>query len=174
MKTMTKILYICTVTLFMAFMLFNTFVASKTNDFSEANIEETTFTVENEEIDAIKTNSSNATKTNDWDKFIEAIIWKESRGNASAIGDNGRAVGVLQIHPIMVKEANRILAMRKSDKVYNFDDRYDREKSIEIFNIVQSFHNKERDFDRALQIWNKNHPESYKTLIMEKYNELID
>lgn len=109
-----------------------------------------------------------------WDKFIEAVIWKESRGDENAIGDNGKAVGVLQIHPIMVREANRILAMKDESKAdyYKYDDRYSREKSIEMFKIVQDFHNKSHDFDKALQIWNKNHPASYKNLIMEKYREL--
>lgn len=110
-----------------------------------------------------------------WDVFIEAVIWQESRGNANAIGDNGRAVGVLQIHPIMVREANRIVVMGGGETgKYTYDDRYDVEKSIEIFKIVQDFHNKEHDFDRALQIWNKNHPESYKTNIINKYNVYLN
>lgn len=109
-----------------------------------------------------------------WDKFIEAVIWKESKGDANAIGDSGKAVGVLQIHPIMVREANRILAMKDESKTnyYKYDDRYSREKSIEIFKIVQDYHNVSHDFDKALQIWNKNHPSSYKNEIMAKYKEL--
>ena len=107
--------------------------------------------------------------------FIEAVIWKESRGVEDCIGDSGKAVGVLQIHPIMVREANRIIAMTdKSDtEHYTYDDRYDREKSIEIFNVVQGYHNREKDFDVALRIWNKNHPESYRTQILNKYKELM-
>ena len=110
-----------------------------------------------------------------WDVFIEAVIWKESRGVEDCIGDSGKAVGVLQIHPIMVREANRIIAMTdKSDtEHYTYDDRYDREKSIEIFNVVQGYHNREKDFDVALRIWNKNHPESYRTQILNKYKELM-
>ena len=110
-----------------------------------------------------------------WDKFIEAVIWKESKGVEDCIGDSGKAVGVLQIHPIMVREANRILAMKDDSKAnyYKYDDRYSREKSIEIFKVVQDYHNKNHDFDKALQIWNKNHPASYKNQIMSKYKELI-
>ena len=110
----------------------------------------------------------------EWDTFINAVIWKESRGDERAIGDSGKAVGVLQIHPIMVREANRILAMQDKSKAnyYSYDDRYSREKSIEMFKIVQDYHNKSHDFDRALQIWNHNHPSSYKTDIMAKYKEL--
>lgn len=122
---------------------------------------------ENEVIDKEKKNEHV-----DWDLFIEAVIWKESRGNENSVGDNGKAVGVLQIHPIMVREANRILSIKNIDKEYTYDDRYNREKSIEIFKIVQDYHNKDHNIERALQIWNKNHPESYKTQIVEKYLEL--
>lgn len=68
----------------------------------------------------------------DWDRLVNAIIYVESRGNDSAIGDNGKAVGCLQIHPIAVREANRIL----NRDVYSIEDRYSRSKSIEIFNII--------------------------------------
>lgn len=111
---------------------------------------------------------------NTWDMFIEAIIWQESRGAENAIGDNGLAVGVLQIHPIMVREANRILSLKGDSHRYEYDDRYSRAKSIEIFNIVQEYHNKDRDFDVALRIWNHNHPDSYRKQIMRKYNELME
>ena len=45
----------------------------------------------------------------DWNDFIETMIWNESRGNDSAVGDNGKAVGCLQIHKIMVREVNSCL-----------------------------------------------------------------
>ena len=108
----------------------------------------------------------------EWELFTEAIIWKESRGDEKAVGDNGHAVGVLQIWPIMVKEANRICKLKKINKEYTENDRYSREKSIEMFNVVQGYHNKERDFQKALDIWNENHPASYKTKIMNKSDEL--
>lgn len=110
-----------------------------------------------------------------WDLFVEAVIWRESRGNTNAIGDSGKAVGVLQIHPIMVREANRIIALKGGDReTYAYDDRYDREKSIEIFKIVQDYHNKEHDLLKALDIWNKNHPDSYRNEIMNKYNDYLN
>ncbi len=72
----------------------------------------------------------------DWDRLINAIIYVESRGNDSAVGDNGKAVGCLQIHPIMVREVNRLLAKYDIPTTYTLEDRYSREKSIEMFNIV--------------------------------------
>ena len=111
---------------------------------------------------------------NTWDMFIEAVIWQESRGLETAVGDNGQAVGVLQIHPIMVREANRILALKGSSLRYQYEDRLSRTKSIEIFNLVQDYHNREHDFELALRIWNHNHPDSYRKQIMRKYNELME
>jgi hypothetical protein len=40
---------------------------------------------------------------------INTLVKVESDGNSKAIGDSGRAHGLLQIHPIMVKECNRLL-----------------------------------------------------------------
>jgi len=72
----------------------------------------------------------------DWDRLINAIIYVESRGNDSAIGDRGKAVGCLQIHPICVREVNRILRKNDIPLVYTLEDRYSRAKSIEMFNII--------------------------------------
>jgi len=68
---------------------------------------------------------------NSWDNLVEAVIQVESRGNDSAVGDNGKAVGCLQIHPIVVREVNRLVS-----KPYTLDDRYSRAKSIDMFNII--------------------------------------
>ena len=75
-------------------------------------------------------------KTPTWNDLIRAVIHVESRGNDSAVGDNGKAVGCLQIHPIMVREVNRILAKYDIPTTYTLNDRYSRAKSIEMFNIV--------------------------------------
>jgi hypothetical protein len=40
--------------------------------------------------------------------LIAALITVESNGNDMAIGDNGRAIGALQIHKAVVVDANRI------------------------------------------------------------------
>ena len=71
-----------------------------------------------------------------WDTFVDAVIYVESRGNDSAVGDNGKAVGCLQMHPIMVREVNRILTKYDVPTTYTLEDRYSRDKSIEMFNII--------------------------------------
>ncbi len=71
-----------------------------------------------------------------WDDFVNAVIFVESSGRDSVVGDNGRAVGCLQIHPIMVREVNRKLKKWNAPYTYTLEDRYSRAKSIEMFNII--------------------------------------
>lgn len=105
----------------------------------------------------------------DWDLFTEAMIKVESRGNPKAVGSMDD-VGVLQIRPIMVMEANRILGR----EVFIMDDRYDRELSILIFNAVQSYHNPNKDLRRACSIWNSGGGDEYYNKVMREYNTLIN
>ena len=90
--------------------------------------------------------------------LVSALIHVESRGNDSAIGDRhlvgAEAVGALQIRPIMVREVNRILKIQKSDKRFKLSDRYDREKTIEMFMIWKNFHHSDSDFETIARNWN--------------------
>jgi len=92
------------------------------------------------------------------DELIDALIYVESKGNDSAIGDrhlgSQYAVGVLQIRPIMVREVNRILKLRGSDYRFQLKDRYDRDKSIEMFLIWKEFHHNDSDFEAIARSWN--------------------
>ena len=77
------------------------------------------------------------------DILLEAMILVESRGIEDLAGDKhlGRpSIGVLQIRPIMVKEVNRILKKQNKKQKFNLEDRYSREKSIEMFYIWKEFH----------------------------------
>jgi len=64
-----------------------------------------------------------------------AIEYVESRGNANARNASEDAVGILQIRRIVVDDVNRILAGQKSAKRYTYEDRWDTDKSREIFHI---------------------------------------
>ena len=66
-------------------------------------------------------------------ELIGAIIQVESSGNDSAYNKSEDAVGCLQIRPVMVREVNRLLQKRKDDRVYTLSDRWNRQKSIEMF-----------------------------------------
>jgi|TARA_B100001094_G_scaffold324818_1_gene378035 hypothetical protein len=71
-----------------------------------------------------------------WDDFVEAVIQVESRGNDLAYNERENAVGCLQIRPIMVKEVNRVLKTNKSNLTFTLNDRWDRQKSIDMFDII--------------------------------------
>jgi hypothetical protein len=79
----------------------------------------------------------------------QAICKVESNNNPRAIGDQGRAVGIAQIWPITVKDANRI-----SKKNYTLNDRYDPIKSREMFVIITEHYGKGKSDETKARIWN--------------------
>ena len=90
----------------------------------------------------------------DWTPVINAIIQVESEGNAMAVDKSGKSCGSMQITPIMVKECNRILSLRKSSKRYEMKDRFSVVKSKEMFLLFQSFYNPKNDIELAIRSWN--------------------
>lgn len=62
----------------------------------------------------------------------------ESGCKSDAIGDNGKAVGILQLHKVYVDDANRIVGYKK----YSYNDRYDVRKSEEMTRIVLTYYGK--------------------------------
>lgn len=90
----------------------------------------------------------------DWNPVINAIIEVESEGNAKAVDKGGKSCGIMQITPILVKECNRILKLRKSDKQYAMDDRFSVQKSKEMFLLYQSFYNPKNNVEQAIRSWN--------------------
>lgn len=94
------------------------------------------------------------TKAHDWNPVINAVIQVESKGNPRAFNKNGNCAGILQITPGLVKECNNILKAKGSSKRYSLSDRYDVEKSKEMFILVQERYNKECNIKKAIRIWN--------------------
>ena len=88
----------------------------------------------------------------DWNPVINAIIQVESGGNPRAV--SGPSCGVMQITPICVKECNLILEKRKSKKRYTLNDRFDVQKSKEMFLLIQSYFNRSNDVEHAIRSWN--------------------
>lgn len=66
------------------------------------------------------------------ERVLLAIEQEESDGVIDKIGDDGRAIGCLQIWKIYVDDVNRILKQNK----YTYSDRYNRAKSFEMARIV--------------------------------------
>ena len=73
--------------------------------------------------------------------IIDAIIFVESSDNDSAYRESEDAVGCLQIRQTMVNDINRILKRKGSNLRYTYNCRWDRTKSIEMFNIFIDHYN---------------------------------
>jgi len=107
--------------------------------------------------------SQEPTEENEWNLFLQAIIWVESRGNEKAVG-KGDCVGILQLTKIYVNEANRLLGFKK----YSYDDRFDSLKSIEMFTLIQYVYNPEKDINKAMFYHNKKAGIEYKNKILDR------
>ena len=81
--------------------------------------------------------------------LIDAIIYVESRGNTKAYNISEDAVGCLQIRPIMLKEVNRLLGYNK----YKLSDRWSKDKSIEMFNVIKEHTTNPTD-EKLARNWN--------------------
>lgn len=84
------------------------------------------------------------------DILLEAIIYVESRGNPKAYNAKEDAAGQLQIRPIMVREANRICGYER----FSLKDRWDPQRSIEMWYVVQNYHNPSYSPVIACSVWN--------------------
>ena len=104
--------------------------------------------------------------------LLNALIFIESRGNDSAIGDRhlvgNEAVGVLQIRPIMVREVNRILKIQGKTERFDLKDRFDRQQSIRMFMVWKNYHHKNSEPEVIARNWNGG-PKGYKESRTEKY-----
>jgi hypothetical protein len=111
-------------------------------------------------------------------KLVAALIIIESGGDDSAIGDKGKAVGCLQIHPVMVNDCNRILAQRGSETVYTQADRWDRAKSIAMCRLfIEHYCIKTRigrapTMEDAARMWNGG-PNGWRYTSTENYWEKV-
>lgn len=109
------------------------------------------------------------TKRIDKHKLVEAFIQVESEGDNKAVNKVSGATGCLQLMPIQIKEANRLLGHNK----YKLSDRTNRAKSIEIFHLIMRHKNPEYDIHLACKIWNPKGKLSYHTKVVAEYERLI-
>ena len=89
-----------------------------------------------------------------WMPIINAIAYVESGYNEKAVSPNGMYVGYLQIGKTMVQECNNILKAKGQTKRYTYEDRKNKEKSIEMFILIQEKYNPERSTEKAIRLWN--------------------
>jgi hypothetical protein len=114
----------------------------------------------------------------EWKDMIEAIIYVESRGN-DTIKKNG-CWGCMQIKMCYVEDANRILVLKANknktplDSVILFTtlDRLNRDKSIEMFQVINNYYNPKHDILKAIHLHNPTAPIAYQNLVLKRMNEI--
>jgi hypothetical protein len=83
------------------------------------------------------------------DRLIPALIQVESGGEYRAVGDHGKAVGILQIHAEYVQDVNRIAGTH-----YTLRDRLDRQKSIDMTRIYLAHYGKGKTIEQTARVHN--------------------
>ena len=100
--------------------------------------------------------------------MADAFAIQESRCNPLAVSPDSTYVGYLQISPILVDEVNRITGLS-----YTYDDRYDKEKSCEMFSHMMRRYNPTCAIDKAIDIWNKHAPAVYRRNVSMYYDSIM-
>lgn len=103
----------------------------------------------------------------DYSRLITAIGTVESKLNDKAV--SGVHAGFLQISKVTVAECNRINKIKKVPTRYTLQDRFNHQKSIEIFYVIQNFYNREGDLHYAVLLWNEGVSAMYKPKRKTKY-----
>ena len=98
----------------------------------------------------------------EWQLLQMAIIMTESEFKPDALGRDNDA-GLYQMIPIYVAEVNRL-----SGSSFTHEDAFDIEKSMQMFDIYQSFKNPEHDVDLAIYYHNK--ASWYRRKVLENYD----
>ena len=104
-------------------------------------------------------------------EIIAILIQIESGGVDHAIGDNGDALGCLQIHAIYVADVNRVFHTH-----YTHHDALDREKAIEMTELYLMHYTTKERLGREPNVMDfvRNHnggPNGYKKASTQKYWE---
>ena len=110
----------------------------------------------NERIDVLEQENEELRKhvPDSINKLITAIIWIESSNNDSALNKKENAVGCIQIRQIMLHEVNRICNMTDNGLFFDLDDRWSRDKSLQMFNIWRQYHHPNDTLEKIARNWN--------------------
>lgn len=103
-------------------------------------------------------------KVDRWELMYKALCTIESELHGKAYNHSTQAAGIIQIRPIYVKEVNRILGWDK----YTLKDRFNPQKSKEMFEIYQAYYNPDKNIDKAIRLHNPTASEVYHSKIKEK------
>jgi len=87
------------------------------------------------------------------DTLLQAIIQVETRGK-NISGDNGKASGILQIWEIQVDEVNRVSKLMGKKERFTYKDRWNEDKSKQMFFIYVEYWSEDLDFEKIARQWN--------------------
>jgi hypothetical protein len=102
-----------------------------------------------------------------YSRLITAIGTVESKLKDKAV--SGVHAGFLQISKVTVAECNRINKIKKVSKRYTLQDRFNHQKSVEMFYTIQRFYNPKGDLHYAILLWNEGCSAMYKPKRKTKY-----
>ena len=111
------------------------------------------------------------------DVLAHAFAMVESTDNPKAYNKTSGATGWLQFKCIMVDEANRIRNITEGTKYiryYEYNDRWDKDVSTEMFKVVMRYHNPKTDIKKACTIWNYKHTDAYYNAVKRHYHNFLD
>ena len=99
--------------------------------------------------------SASSAQPLDVDRLIPALIYVESSGNPRAVGDGGKALGILQVWQGVVTDVNR-----RHGTFYRHQDAFDPAKARQICRLYLSMYctrsrlGREPTMEDAARIWN--------------------
>ena len=109
--------------------------------------------------------------TVNYNRLITAIGTVESELNDNA--RSGVHAGFLQISKVCVTECNRINKLKGVSTRYTSQDRFNHQKAIEIFWIIQRFYNPKLDPDYMVLLWNEGNSAMKKPKRKTKYYQRV-
>jgi len=81
--------------------------------------------------------------------LLAALLAVESGGNDLAVGDQGRAIGALQIHRGVVEDVNRVHKTR-----YTHADMHDRQKAVRVCSLYLATYAPGASSEVQARVWN--------------------
>lgn len=96
-----------------------------------------------------------------------AFATVESGCDEAAVGPTDD-LGWLQITPVLVEDCNRIL--RRTE--FTLEDRLDRERSEQMFRIIQDHYNPSWDLTAAARRWNPGADKAYRDKVAKAYSDI--
>ena len=98
-------------------------------------------------------------------------MFVESSYNNFAYNPNEDAVGCLQIRRCMVDDINRILEIKNLPLRFTYNDRWSREKSIQMFEIYRKYYNL-NTYEKIARCWNGGPNGLYKSTTTDYWNKV--